>query len=371
MKNRLQTKKYTLRWTATLLVPAAMLGLLWPTTGCGRKPGDDPTEAALVPNASFVARIDVRGAAATPIGKTLQELRKQKRSTVPIPAAQKQLIEDLKKESGLTDEDIRRVVMSADISQLDLDSGKSPDPETLNIAISVGLLKSITADTFKKCARLIIDQAKLRPVAEAVNTPTLTEDSLDGHPVLILKSSKPDEPSLHLALSKKGKTVYITLNRSSMSGLLKRADNGRSAGLSAGLSKLDSSLPKGTHSRFLLQVPESFQNKMKKKFSNPGTGGGAMLTGMIAPFMNMKNLSISARYGTSLEILLTSDLGTPENALQLNGMLAMFKGMLAQKDGGRSAGAVQKLKSETDGSILRIEVVLDESDISALAKPAR
>lgn len=168
------------------------------------KPG---AQAAMVPDANFVMLLNVEAMRNAPIGKELEKLSDQNEAIQE--EAPKEFYEKLKKETGLTEEDLASVLLSANLSGIDFEN--PPDLGTLDIVAAIRLRKPVSLDALQALVE--------KQIAEQDGEVDFRRERHQDVDVLVGKKTPqaggeaaPD-PEMYAALQEDGKLLFVGSKR--------------------------------------------------------------------------------------------------------------------------------------------------------------
>jgi hypothetical protein len=362
----------TIRFRSTsllVLVLATILAL--PMAGCRGKttPRNRAIDAALVPNADVVVRCDIASLLQSPLGKKIQELKKEREKANPALTEKSSQEVELEKATGLTKDDMTAILVSASM-------GKTTFKDT-TAADVMGQLPAALAIEFSK--PLSLDQ--LRAAAKAISSDTpdaVSEVRLDGATAVVVKSSNPKEPSAYAAISVDGKTLFITANESSLKDVLTRHHKDKLAAPSPALAAAEKRLPSDSQMKVVFIAPDAVRQAIKDQIASSLKNGGAgagMLMGMVKPFENIQNVSIHATMTTEAVFSLSAELGSAQDAAQVAMLIPMLQSLIPKNPQSGMPDLSTALSCTNSGAVISLNLRLTEQDIvaanqSASATPA-
>jgi len=336
--------------------------VMLPLTGCGGKksgPRLNPLDAAIVPNADFIVRCDVKSLRETPIGKKIEGMRAEKEKLNPMPAARAEQQAQLEKATGMKGDDINFVALTADLSGIDF-KGK-PGPAVMNkipAVLAIGFAKTLSLDQLRAGAKTLSENK-----AGAV-----TEVTLDGTTALVMKSSKPDEPTAYAALSVDSTTLYVAVNEASLKDALVRHHQDKPASPSAAMVAAESRLPAGSQFKTTFIVPDAVRQAIREQIATSTKEAGpaaGMFMGIVKPFEDLRSLSVYVRVAAEADLTLSVELGNAQQAAQVALVIPLLQSFIPQ---GQAAGMpdISKALSVTnDGPVVSLNLHLTEKDLTA------
>lgn len=346
---------------------AAALPLL--LGGCGGGGAGATLDAAIVPEADVLVRMEVAALREAPIFAGLH-------ADEPAPQPAPDAVADgetpaldgrrFLEITGLEPDDVVSLVLSADLDPLEVDpEGARPDLGRVPAAAALRLARPLDLDTLEKA---------ILGAAGAGAAPTVTRIELSGVPALQVETTGPETSKAFLASLASGEILLATPTRESLAGALDRARSGEVAPLAAELERLVAALPPAAQARVGFVVPQKFRDGLKARLEEPPPET-AMFAGFAKPFEDLQSLSLSVRADAKLTVVLAGDLGAEEAAQQasaiLGGLLGpMAKSALASALGRKAAEVDDRLRVAAEGPVLDITLSLTSEDVAALRKGA-
>jgi hypothetical protein len=355
------------RDAGTCLTAAAAAALLL-LTGCsGVSEGPEKVvEAAIVPGADILGRIDYGEYRASPAAETIRKQRLEQNPA--LVEAEEERVRKLEEATGVSPDDLRAILFSGDLDGIDI-SSPEPDSEYLK-------LNAVLAATFDGVLTAEQFEAGLKVIALEIPGSRVEEAEVGGRRVFSLFADGKAEPVLYGSLSLDGRTIFLTPNGRSMEGVFLREKEGRTESLSESLTTAERGLPEGSQFTTSFVLPEQLRRQIETRVSaaerqamkNPVAG---MILGFITPFRKLSSLSFGASFAEGAQLGAAADLGGESEAMQavaiLQTMVLPFlKARLAQ-GGGRSMEDLEgKLGVASSGPTLRLEVKLEAEDLKNL-----
>jgi hypothetical protein len=349
------------------------LSLLWISCSSEKKEQAaqpiDVFQAGFVPSADFVARVDFEAFRNTPAYKNLvkdDEATEEAASESVKAQGKVEQLEEIRRITGLTPDDIVAVIISADLDTVDLGGEETePDISKVNAVLAVQLSKSLPNTKLVEAAKAI---------AGKDNRGTAEEVQVAGQPAVKLSSEDEDEPDLFVTSGPGEQIVFMAPNTASLEGALKRARSGEFSGVPAGLETVRGTLPAGAQFKLaFLTSPElrqGIREQLEKAKEEPDA---MMLSGMVEPFKDLQSLAVGVECGDGLRVGIGCDLGSPESANKVATMLQtmvlpMVTGGLAQSLGKEPQEISDRLEIKAEGQALKIGVKFTQEDIATLQK---
>jgi hypothetical protein len=359
-------RKCRLAGTAVLALGALVL---FTASGCGKKKPEGPSlNAAIVSGADLAVRVDIASARGSAIGKMFDEFQDAEKSDAPVPASvpDSERWNKLMEATGLGKDDLTDILITADVENIDPEALDNEE-EILKVSgvLAFGLAKPFSREQMKAGFDVLAAEDPDFQVAET----TVGSDA-----AFKLSSSDPEQPAVLCAPAADEKSIFFTLNESSLQGALERAKSGEFESLSPGLVGVDQQLAAGSQVRWAFLLSESQREEIRKKIdeldeqaqSEPGAAG--MIIGFVKPFREIKSVAMGLLLANDMKITLTGDLGGDEQALQASTiiqtmLLPLAKSTLAQQSGSKQSSAADSLKVESSASTLKISMTVTEEEI--------
>jgi hypothetical protein len=360
--------------TRTVLAGAAIAVLALISAACGgeEKAPADVFQAALVPSADFVARVDLEAIRATPacqdfakddVEKTKAEPAMPDSEAVKGTADQ---LKEIQKITGLTADDVAAILVSADLEAMDLGGeGVERDISKASGVMAVQLKKPLPNAKLVEAAK----------AAAAKSQGTKAEDiQVAGQAAVRLVAAKEGDTDLYLASAPGDLVVFAAPNTASLEGALQRAQSGQLVALPAELETVRGTLPTGAQFKLAFLAPPKLRQGIQDQLAKAKEDPEAMMwAGMVEPFKDLRSLAIGVECGAELKIGIGGDLGSPEGASQVAMMLQtmvlpMAKGAMAKALGKQPQEIEDRLEVKAEGQALKIGVRLTQEDVAAMKK---
>jgi hypothetical protein len=349
-----------------ILIPFLATILVLLAAGCRGKAAHQypATDDALVPNADVIVRCNITSLRESPIGKKIEQLKTEREKANPALAEKGDREVKLEKATGLTKEDVTAILMSASLAGINSkDTTAEAVANQLPAALAVELSKPISLDQLRAAAKVITS-----------DTPdTVSEVKLDGVTAVVIKSSNPKEPSAYAAISTDGKTVFLTLNESSLKDALTRHRHGKPASPSPALAAAEKRLPADSQLKVVFIAPDAVRQAIKDQIASKLKDGGAsagMLMGMFKPFENIQNVSIHAGMSTDAVLSLSAELGSAQDAAQVAVLIPMLQGLIPKNPQSGMPDLSTCLSCSNSGAVISVTLRLTEQDIVAANQSA-
>jgi len=331
---------------------------------CGGAPeGAATLEAAIVPGADLVIRVDVQALrSATLCGDAKAEEPAADGETPEKSEDPEFDGEHFLEVTGLTADDLLSVLVTADLDQVEVGSENADANLQKAVAVAGARLgRVLDLDTLEK---------GLRESARGDAPPAITRVDVGGTPALKIDAPNPEEPDVFVASVADGKTLLAAANQASLAGALERLSSGRLAAIAPELEVVHASLPAGAQARLGFVLPQKIRDGIAKQIDQPSPEN-AMAAGFAAPFKKIKSLSFGVEAAERLTVVLAADLGAEDAAQQaqglLGGMLApMARSALANALGKQAAEVEDRLAVTARGTAIDVTLRLTAEDVSAI-----
>lgn len=323
------------------------------------------TDAAIVPGADLILDVDMADARGTPIYAAVKARNEAgNTSEDEAPSEKARQIEEL---TGLTDEDVLSILVSADLDTIDIDSPTMyKELQQGSIALALEVSKALTFEQLYKTMGILSSDSK---------GARLDQFELAGRPIGRITPTSPKEPVVLAALSGAGTTVLIAFTEPNMTAMLERDRSGTSEPISPGLESLAQTLPAGSQIRLLLLASDAMRANIREKMrvlGEPEVAGKptptTMMLSFLGPLQNIQTLSFGLKADEVATVAIAGALERPEDAQQCSQMFNAFLVPIAQKaieqeDPENKLQVDDSIKVVDDGPILRISFVVAQQDI--------
>lgn len=349
-----------------LLVLLAPLPLL--IQGCGERVESPVTalDAAVVPGADFAGRVDYLDARKSPAVGTILRVREE--NNPKDASAGENRTHDFKAAAGFSSDDLLTVLFSGDVDGLDPGSlGRGESYREMNAVLAFAFNRVLSQEQLETGLRtLFTDESRSR----------VEEGEVSGRRVFTVLSDSYRELVIHAALSRDGRTVFLTPNIPSMEKVFSREEERRAEELPEDLERVERFLPPKSQVKTSFVIPDPLRLKIEEALSslekdsskNPGVG---MALGLAAPFRKISSLSFGMNFGEGLDFGLSADLEEEEEALRAATilqtiLLPLLKAKLSRQGGAAMDGIEEKISLSSSGPTLHLTLSFDQSDLEAL-----
>ena len=316
-------------------------------------------QAAIVPDADLIIRVNVEAAKAAPITKHIQAAQ----DDAWQPEDAKARYEQFRALTGLSEDDVRAVVFSADTDRLAFERGMTPEQfSQLNAVAAIDFAKPVDLDKLAAGVRLLLNE---EPSA------SLAKTQLNGADVLVITDQGASVSKIYLAMSSDPQTLFLTFNESSLDAAFQRQRQGNTATVPATLQAVVSD---DAQTSFAFVAPESMRQTIQAQLNAAQNDPQAAMTaGFITPFKDLRSVAVSVRLDADMRFDIACDLGQAQAATQLASMLQamvipMLSSMMAQSSGQPPTAISEKIQVSVEGSILRIALRFTDQDVDAYRK---
>jgi hypothetical protein len=344
---------------------AAALLLLTGCTGASESP-TKAVEAAIVPGADLLVRVDYQRYRTSPAAETIRNLRREQDPA--LMSAEEERARKLEEATGVSSDDLRAIFISGDLDGIDIES---PDRDgeylKLNAVLAVVFGRALTLEQFEAGLNVL---ALERPGAR------VEAALIGGRKTLTIVAAERAEPMLYGALSGDGRTIFLAPNSPSIEGVFLREGEKRAEVLSETLLAAEGELPKSSQLKTAFVVPEQLRRQIETRVSaverqamkNPGAG---IIVAFLTPFRKLTSVSLGARFTEGVNLGVAADLAGESEALQAATLIQTFlvpliKARLTQRNPGSLDDLDGKFSVASSGPKLRLEVNLKAEELKAL-----
>jgi hypothetical protein len=332
-------------------------------------------EAAIVPGADFILRLDLKSARRAPIYNTLKALQDEKPNAELPLSSLNDVSKKLEAKLGLKEEDVDSLLLSADLDGVKL-SPLGPDPDAMKsiqgiLAVQVG--KKITSAQLKDAIQILSAEG------DQPGEVKMTEEKIGSADLIVVTPKSETDPKVHLALLG-GRTILVGLNRESVSQALARTGVGQQAKLDGAMANVMKSIGPSSQVKLSFVVPKALKDMLGAMTQPPEQPGadpaGAApppdpISGAMAGFKDIRSISLGVTLAEGLVLNLSGDLGNAEAANGINMLLAMmkpqFKASLAEQTGKKPEQiADNALTSAVRGNVINVALSLGKDVLLAL-----
>lgn len=360
----------TIRLPTTALLSAILLGTA--SMPACRKGAEQPAaNAAIVPGADFVARLDLNAIRQAPIFETLSKKVMAEASIAddPSTASPGGSFDEFVKATGLGKDEAGSFFMTGDVDGLEWGA---PDVsrrlQHVNVVVAVTMKKPLTHAELREGLESVMEnQQNLR----------VEDTNVAGREALRFeKAAEGETQSFFAALSKDGHTLFLTFNQPTLAGAIEREENARFETLPPELANVESSYTTQSHAQLTFLVPEGWRQNIEEQLQSADQNPqAAMMSGFLRPLRNIQSWSLGLHFDTGMEIRLASDLGDESAAQQATMMLQMMalpmlKGAMAQSSGQTPAELDQAIQLNSQGATLSLSLRLSEQQLASLQEQA-
>ena len=312
-------------------------------------------DAAIVPGADFVARIDIKAIRESPIVKQFEKARK---NTVNIGSKTKQ--EKFQEAIGLSKDDVVAIVISASTDGVDFANGTtSGNLAQLTGVAAIELAKPLGIDKLMAGLKTLLDDGAKAEISKI---------KIGESEAVRMQSTKPDEPSIYAVTSSDAKTVYLAFNQTNLQAALQREKQGKMVKSPPRLQTISNPTSQ-TNVAFI--APEGLRETIRQQLEKAkGSPGAAMMEGFIAPFKDLQSIAIGINWDTGMQLEIAGDLGEAQAAAQVSTLLQtmalpMLKRLAAKSAGQMPSNLDDKFKVLAEGTVLRISMSFTGEDLHA------
>lgn len=320
-------------------------------------------QAAVVPGADFVMRVDYRRMTESAV---LENLATAEADQTPGPTAPNDRWAKFIETTGLGAESLREILVSMDLDSIDLASGASRDERMENAEAVLG----VSLDTPLTLEDIVagVEAAD----ADGGDAAAAIEETDDGQRLVRIEAQEENQTRIvYAATSSGGDTVYFSMNVTSVRRALDRERSGTPEPIPPSLETVETALSPEAQVRLTLLAPPSWRAKIRDQVDDPSPSGG-LAAGMLAPLKDLQSLALGMAFDADVKVELVGDLGNEEAAQQASAflqmmVLPMIRSALAERAG---SGDADSLRVGVEGTVLQLGLSLTEADIVAFREKA-
>lgn len=337
---------------------------------CGGKGGTNvDAEVAIVPEANIVISVDARGMQEAPIYRTLEALGNEEETAAAVPIEKLMKMQSLAQEKlGLTEDDVTRVLFSADLSNVDFDAPASLHPSSINMAVAVALAKPVALADLRS---YLETQAK-----EDGEDVTFEEAEHKGTTLLYVEQGTPDAAPVRLgiAVQNKGRLV-LAGTPDGLTGALDRADAKGSGAKNDAIARTRHQMPADAQFYLAFVPTERMMTKLREQaarrteMAENSQGGNPMMAQSLQSATGMKSAGLSIMMDETLDLMALLAMASSEDAAQLKTvadtmLVGYLKMGMMQLSGGKGMPMADTLELVQDNSELTMKVSISEEDLN-------
>jgi hypothetical protein len=350
----------------TSLFPATLVFVL---SGCGKPMAHREIDipSAVLPRSDLVCVVDVKAMRESVIMKksAAKEALAAANESKPGKTSRSG------KNTGLRNTDILDVVISTDLSGLGI-SGQTNNLIPADIAgmAVVHLSTNLTISSLRQNIESFAGERSLSAV--------LAECTIGGNNVLKLEQAGTNNLPGYFALSKDGRSVFMTLNEKSMASALAPRSSAPDQEV-VSLAAAEKTIPRSSQVRMAMVVGESARSSIAKQVSMLDAGKSkdtrnALLFSVVKPFENIRSVMFNVSFATNIQANLAADLGAEEQALQAKNTIEMLLVPALAMAPGNAGGllpadVLQRIDIVRNGSIVNLSLKLNENDLNSIINP--
>jgi hypothetical protein len=317
-------------------------------------------EAAVVAGADLVGRIDFEAMRGADILLKLEQVQTNEKLREIRDANRR--FEEM---TGLTREDLRFIVFSANTSTVNPRATRAAGLESLDAVVGIALTKPLTIEQLTQGIQAMGTE---RPA------PKVTETEIAGRPALIVEPDGPEQNAAYVALSPESTTVFLTVSQASLAAALTRADRGEIEVPSPTVISAQTVISRGAQLRLAFVVPNALRSKIRETLDgdqeNPQV---AMVAGVLQSFKDLQSLSLGIGLSQDMALNLVCDLGSEESAQEAATLIGtvlapMMKAALESAE--RPARIAESFQVVPEGSVLKLGLRLSAEDLDSIGSRA-
>lgn len=348
---------------------------------CGKSNAAVNADVAIVPQANVVVKADIQGMQKAPIHAKMEAIREAEESSLPTEDVER--MRELAQETlGLEKDDVHKMVLSADLSEIDFDADAPLNPSTLDMAAAVVVGKPVTLANIRTYLE--------KQAAEEEKEISIEKKDYNGISILYVQDPEnkdgddaaqnlgPEMPKLRLgiALQNEGKLILAGTEKG-VQGALDRAQGKGKTAESESMARTRKQIPEDAQSYLAFVPPESMLAKLQEqvdqqaKMAEQGQGGNPMMTQSMRSLAGMKGAGFSMALDDAVNLALMLSVASDESAAQLKTMMdsmviGSLKMMAMQFSGGKGMPMTDTIELVQDGSDLTLKVSINEEDMQSV-----
>jgi hypothetical protein len=333
--------------------------------GCRGKSAPTTTalDAAIVPNADFLLRCDVKATRETPIGKKVQQTREENEKTDPALKAKSDLRARIKQDTGFTREDIDAILMTAALANTDLKGADGSSViNRLPVVLAISISKPMSVDQLRAAVKIMSED---RPGVSIDNV------KIDSTTAVMVKPADSNQPAAYAATSIDGKTVYVTLSEQNLRDTLIRSRQNQPASLSSALTAAERKLLAASQLKAVFIAPNAVRQAIKERIAaaQKKGGGAGMFMNFAKPFENIQSASLLAHLATDATFILNLELGSVQDAAQVAMIVPLVQGLVPAGTANGYPDLNKALSVTNVDSSVSVTLRLTEEDLTRKRTP--
>lgn len=283
---------------------------------------DPGVEVAIVPEADLLFYLDLADMRATPIMQALRDRRETQGDTAPAQMNEADWSK-IKELTGLDDEDLLTVVVSADLNAIDIQATRVYEQiKQLRGACAIALAKPLSYDKVAQSMRVMLSRSAKSQFEEI---------ELAERPVARVVPTSTKEPIVYATVSASARTLLITFDESVMEAMLERDSNNAPATPNAELVRLGSKIAEGTQIQLMVLANDTMRariaegiNSMADPNPQQHQSQKGILAGFLSPLKNTQNVVLGTKAVEALDMRLAIELGNASEAQQCAHLIQSF-----------------------------------------------
>lgn len=327
----------------------------------------DDASVAVIPDADLFIRIDLASMRDTAIYDKFKEFGKTDAKPAVQAEDMKEMAEQLKSITGLTDKDFQKIVVSAVLKDIDFEAEDFKNAtDNLNGAMAVQVTKSVTLDQLEEAARKAIAEKNDVRVS-------ITRETYKDRELLVLTSVKDgqEEQPMAVTTSAEGKVIILG-SVPGINGAVDRLASGQVVAASEALGLPENNMPQ-IAVRF--DLTEQMRAKMRQQDpqEQPPQGGNPM-AGVAAAFKDLEQVNAFVTMAEDAKVMLSLGVGSADSAQQAKGVLdnqvlSMVRMMATTMVAGQPLDMLNTLNTVADPQgAVQLRFALTAADIEKLQK---
>jgi len=317
-------------------------------------------EAAVVKGADLIGRIDFEAMHGAGILLNLEQAQDNERLREIAEANRR-----FEEATGLTREDLRFIVFSANTTTLDTRASREMRLEAMDAVMGIALAKPLTTEQLAQ---------GIQAMAPEGPQPQVREMEIAGRTALVIEPQTPQQNAAYVALSPESTTVFLSLSQASLAAALTRADRGEIEVASPSLISAQTVLPVDSQFRLAFVVPNALRSKLRQAIDGAGENPQmAMLAGFLESFQDLQSLALGVGLSQEMALDLVCDLGKDESAQQAATLIKAFLAPMmkaALESSEQPSHIADSLDVSPEGSSLKLGLRLTAEDLESIGTNA-
>lgn len=325
----------------------------------------------LVPGADIIISIDdIKKQNAAPFTKATDDMSRKMLGEEQT----KEMQEKVEKALGLKEEEIEGIVFSVDIGNFNPMAGAAPSFADIEAAIAIRASKALSYDSIKNGIALLAEET-----GEDMDEIKFENIESDVGPLLKMVPKDPaaikaDGPQgVFAGLSSDKKTMVISFKDTTTVAGVKRVSTRKVAETSPEMQAAIKALGKDQHNRFVMVLPDHLQQMLNQMITGNMAGGAGGPAALMAPFADLKSVSVGSFADESGHITLQFGSTQPTGGTAMKGAIMQaipMAGMMLGSEMPVINEILGKLKYEDNGPFAHVKMILSVDDVKKIMETA-